>query len=64
MYLYRAGPQPLGMFVQVLPSKVILDGEMVVWNKTRGVFEAFGGLRSTMIAAKEGVPEDQVKGGG
>lgn len=52
------------MFVQVLPSKVILDGEMVVWNKTRGVFEAFGGLRSTMIAAKEGVPKDQVKGGG
>eukprot|EP00878_Enallax_costatus_P034010 GHUV01037610.1.p1 GENE.GHUV01037610.1~~GHUV01037610.1.p1 ORF type:complete len:234 (+),score=60.74 GHUV01037610.1:65-766(+) len=45
---------------QVLSPKVILDGEMIVWNKTRGVFEAFGGLRSSMIAAKEGLPRDEV----
>lgn len=45
---------------QVLSPKVILDGEMVVWNKSHGVFEAFGGLRSSMIAAKEGVPKNEV----
>lgn len=49
------------VLVQVLSPKVILDGEMIVWNKTRGVFEAFGGIRSSMIAAKEGLPKDEVR---
>jgi hypothetical protein len=39
---------------------VILDGELVVWNKSRGVFEPFGGVRSAMNAARERVPPDHV----
>lgn len=38
----------------------MLDGELIVWNKTRGVFEPFGGLRSTINAANQGVPPDHV----
>lgn len=41
-------------------SRVVLDGELIVWNKTRGVFEPFGGLRSTVNAANEGAPADKV----
>jgi ATP-dependent DNA ligase len=39
---------------------VILDGELVVWNKGRGVFEPFGGVRSAMNAAREKVPPNHV----
>eukprot|EP00879_Flechtneria_rotunda_P020198 GHRR01021239.1.p1 GENE.GHRR01021239.1~~GHRR01021239.1.p1 ORF type:complete len:808 (+),score=213.95 GHRR01021239.1:1223-3646(+) len=45
---------------QVEPANVILDGEMVVWNKIKGVFEVFGGLRSAMIAAREGKGPDEI----
>lgn len=44
-------------------SRIVLDGELIVWNKTRGVFEPFGGLRSTMNAANQGVAADHVSGG-
>lgn len=39
---------------------VILDGELVVWRKARGVFEPFGGVRSAMNAARERVPPEHV----
>jgi hypothetical protein len=45
---------------QVPSERIVLDGELIVWNKKRGVFEPFGGLRSTMIAANEGRTPDQV----
>ncbi|KAF6263533.1 hypothetical protein COO60DRAFT_414207 [Scenedesmus sp. NREL 46B-D3] len=41
---------------------VILDGELGVWNKSRGVFEPFGGVRSAMNAARERVPPEHVLG--
>ena len=40
---------------------VILDGELVVWRKTRGVFEPFGGVRSAMNAARERVAPEHVR---
>lgn len=46
--------------VQMSADRVVLDGEMLVWNKTRGVFEPFGGLRSAMNAANKGEPADHV----
>jgi ATP-dependent DNA ligase len=45
---------------QVKHSRVILDGEVVVWNKRRCVFEIFGGIRNTINAARDGVGADMV----
>lgn len=40
----------------------ILDGEMVVWNKTKHVFEPFGTIKSTVIAALNGVsPQERLQ---
>ncbi|KAF8065480.1 LIG4 [Scenedesmus sp. PABB004] len=39
---------------------IILDGELVVWHKHRGVFEEFGGVRSAMLAARDRVKPDHV----
>ncbi|DBA75732.1 TPA: hypothetical protein ACH3X1_010149 [Trebouxia sp. C0004] len=43
---------------QLKHEKCILDGEMIVWNKTRKVFEPFGGIRSAFSAARDGKPVD------
>lgn len=45
---------------QISASRIVLDGELIVWNKMRGVFEPFGGLRSTVNAANEGAAPDKV----
>ncbi|GLC67576.1 hypothetical protein PLESTF_000576000 [Pleodorina starrii] len=45
-----AEPQPRGC----LP-RVVLDGEMLVWNKTRRRFEPFGMLEAAIRAAAEGL---------
>jgi len=35
-------------------TDAILDGELIVWNKAKGVFEPFGGLRQVLNAARDG----------
>ncbi|EFJ46726.1 hypothetical protein VOLCADRAFT_92808 [Volvox carteri f. nagariensis] len=41
---------------EALLPRVVLDGEMLVWNKTRRCFEPFGMLEATIRAAADGVP--------
>ncbi|KAK9803302.1 hypothetical protein WJX72_010348 [[Myrmecia] bisecta] len=43
---------------QLLTGKGILDGEVVIWNKKRKVFEGFGTFKSLIVAARDGRPGD------
>ncbi|GLI63887.1 hypothetical protein VaNZ11_007004 [Volvox africanus] len=53
------GPALASLMTQ---ERMILDGEMVVWNKTRQVFEPFGGLSSAMDAINRGAaPSERMK---
>ncbi|GLC37312.1 hypothetical protein PLESTM_000567400 [Pleodorina starrii] len=43
-------------------ERMILDGEMVVWNKTRQVFEPFGGLTAVIDAINRGAgPSERIR---
>ncbi|KAK9838672.1 hypothetical protein WJX74_001090 [Apatococcus lobatus] len=41
---------------QMKPGDFILDGELIVWNRSKRAFEPFGGLKSTVIGARDGAP--------
>ncbi|KAK9834174.1 hypothetical protein WJX81_005346 [Elliptochloris bilobata] len=45
---------------QVRQDRVILDGEVVVWNKTRQAFEPFGGFLKAVNAARSGRAADEL----
>ncbi|KIY93113.1 Putative DNA ligase 4 [Monoraphidium neglectum] len=54
----------------VIPPDIILDGEMIVWNKRRCQFEPFGSLKAVVNAARNGakggarIETDSRMGGG
>lgn len=50
------------ILAQVQASSAILDGEFIVWNKTKGHFEAFGSLKPVVNAARDcSDPSSEIK---
>lgn len=44
------------VLAQVIPTKCILDGELVVWNKLRKCFVPFGAYRDAPSLSKASRP--------
>ncbi|PRW39278.1 dynamin-related GTPase isoform A [Chlorella sorokiniana] len=46
------------MIRQFTTGPCILDGELLVWNKKRGEFEAFGSIKPVIVAIRDRKPAD------